>query len=124
VAQRLSALWRKHPLAPELAEAIKDWFYDALLTQGVDKEQIRQLLEGEIAMFGEKFVRWQEQTLQKGMEKGLEKGLEKGKELGREEALQEAAINLYRYGFEPQKVAEALNLPIAKVEQWLKGKEH
>jgi len=124
VAQRLSALWRKHPLAPELAEAIKDWFYDALLMQGVDKQQIRQLLEGEITMFGEKFVRWQAQTLQKGIEKGKELGRQEGREEGRELALQEAAINLYRNGLEPAFIAKALKIPLAKIKQWLAGTEH
>ena len=148
VAQRLSALWRKHPLAPELAEAIKDWFYDALLAQGVDKEQIRHLLEGEVSMFGEKFVRWQEQTFQKGMElglvkgreegvekgiklgiakgreEGMELGVEKGMELGAEKALREAAINLYRNGLEPDFIASTLSVPLEKIKQWIKGTAH
>ncbi|HID01300.1 MAG TPA: hypothetical protein EYP05_08250 [Piscirickettsiaceae bacterium] len=67
-------------------------------------------------MFGEKFVRWEQQTLQKGMMLGREEG--------REEALQEAAINLYRNGLEPDFIASALKVPMDKVKAWLKDKAH
>jgi len=111
VAQRLSALWRKHPLAPELAEAIKDWFYDALLTQGVDKEQIRQLLEGEIAMFGEKFVRWQEQTLQLGMQQGLQQGVRM------------TALGMHKIGLSLDVIAKATGQNEATIRQWIRDAE-
>ena len=111
MAQRLSALWRRHPLAPELAEAIKDWFYDALLTQGVDKEQIRQLLEGEIAMFGEKFVRWQEQTLQLGIQQGLQQGLRK------------TTLGMHRMGLSLDIIAKATGQNEATIRQWIRDAE-
>ena len=70
--------------------------------------------------FGEKFVLWEQQTLEKGLQQGLQEGLEKG----REEGLQEAAINFYRYGLDPASIASALKLPLTKVKRWLEQTAH
>ena len=123
-AQKLAKLWQQHPLSEEVGKALKAWIIEALEQQQVGPDKIEELTKGDIRMFGEKFVLWEQQTLQKGLEKGLQEGLQKGLEKGREQGLQEAAINLYRNGLDPEFIARSLKLPLTKIKQWLEGTEH
>jgi hypothetical protein len=68
-------------------------------------------------------AKWEERGLQKGLEKGLQKGLqkglEKGLERGRKQEREQAVRNLRKYGMDPGRIAEALELPADTVYRYL-----
>ena len=62
-----------------------------------------------------------EKGLEKGLQKGLEQGLEQGLEKGEQKKEIEVVKGLDKIGLQKEKIAEALNISVQKVQQILEG---
>jgi len=61
-----------------------------------------------------------EKGIESGIEKGIQKGIQKGKQIGIYEGFIESALILIKNGYEIQKIAKDLNIPIEEIEKRLK----